>query len=278
MYEELYKKGAPESEALERLTKIIRVLRGPGGCPWDRAQTHRSLIRGMIEEAYEVVEAIEAENPENLKEELGDVLLQVVMHAQIAEEAGLFSLRDVADEVSEKMIRRHPHVFEEKTAGNPQNCGISVDNVVELWENVKQGEENESSEAEKMRRIPKHLPALLRSEKIQAKARRAGFDWDDVSKAFLKVREELRELEEACGEQNKEHMRHEAGDLLFAAVNVARFLEIDPEEALNLTSERFIRRFTYVEDQARSTGRSLNSMTLAEMDGLWELAKSLEKA
>ncbi|MDD4444799.1 MAG: nucleoside triphosphate pyrophosphohydrolase [Eubacteriales bacterium] len=277
MYDQLRKSSESEIEAMRRLTEIIRILRSPQGCPWDREQTHQSLIRGMIEEAYEVVEAIETENTENLKEELGDVLLQVVMHAQIAEESGSFSLRDVADAVSEKMLRRHPHVFDKKTAETPQNCGISVDNVYELWENVKQGEKNASSETESMKKIPRHLPALLRSEKIQAKARRAGFDWDDVSEAFLKVREELLELEEACEQQDKEHMRHEAGDLLFAAVNVTRFLDIDPEEALNLTSERFIRRFSQVEDQARRQGRSLNDMSLAEMDELWEIAKSKEQ-
>lgn len=277
MYEDLRKTSENETAAVRRLSEIIRILRSPEGCPWDREQTHRSLIRGMIEEAYEVVEAIETDNTENLKEELGDVLLQVVMHAQIAEENGTFSLREVADAVSEKMLRRHPHVFDEKTAETLQNCGISVDNVYELWDNVKQGEKNTDSEAEEMKKIPRHLPALLRSEKIQAKARRAGFDWDDVSEAFLKVREELLELEDACERQDTAHMRHEAGDLLFAAVNVTRFLGIDPEEALNLTSERFIRRFSDVEDQARRGGRSLQDMTLAEMDELWEIAKSKEQ-
>jgi tetrapyrrole methylase family protein/MazG family protein len=277
MYEALRKSSESETAAVRRLSEIIRILRSPEGCPWDREQTHRSLIRGMIEEAYEVVEAIENENTENLKEELGDVLLQVVMHAQIAEENGTFSLREVADAVSEKMLRRHPHVFDEKTAETLQNCGISVDNVYELWDNVKQGEKNTDSEAEEMKKIPRHLPALLRSEKIQAKARRAGFDWDDVSEAFPKVREELLELEEACERRDTAHMRHEAGDLLFAAVNVTRFLGIDPEEALNLTSERFIRRFSDVEDQARLSGRSLRDMTLDEMDELWEIAKSKEQ-
>ncbi|HPF18268.1 MAG: nucleoside triphosphate pyrophosphohydrolase [Bacillota bacterium] len=277
MYDKIRRRSEDEAEAIRRLTEIIRILRSPRGCPWDREQTHESLIRGMIEEAYEVVEAIETENTDNLKEELGDVLLQIVMHARIAEENRMFTLVDIADGVSEKMIRRHPHVFDEKIAETPQNSGISVDNVYELWDNVKQGEKNTSSDTEEMKKIPRSLPALLRSEKIQAKARRAGFDWDDVGEAFLKVREELLELEEACEQQDKAHMRHELGDLLFAVVNVARFLDIDPEEALNLTSARFIRRFSLVEAQASDIGRSLKEMSLAEMDELWEIAKSKEQ-
>lgn len=276
MYEEFYESTDSEQEALARLISIIRVLRAPGGCPWDREQTHESLTRCLVEEAYEVVEAIEKKDTHNLKEELGDVLLQVVMHAQIAEEAGEFSMTDIANAVSEKMLRRHPHVFEKKSGQNPQNNALAVDNVLELWENVKQGEKKIFSETDDMRNIPRHLPALLRSEKIQAKAKRVGFDWDDVSEAFLKVREETLELEEAYRLRDKNHIKEELGDLLFAVVNVARFLDIDPEEALNFTSQKFIQRFSYIESQALIDGRRLIDMTLSEMDELWEKAKTLE--
>ena len=276
MYEDLYQTMNNETDAFSRLTAIIRVLRSPGGCPWDREQTHESLIRGMIEEAYEVVDAIEKGDAKNLQEELGDVLLQVVMHAQISEEAKGFSMVDVLNAVSEKMLRRHPHVFNKNSSENPQNKAIPVDKVVELWENVKQDEKDTNSQTEEMKNIPRQLPALLKSEKIQAKARRVGFDWDNVSDAFLKVKEETLELEEACMLGDKSHIRSELGDLLFAVVNVARFLDIDPEEALNLTSERFIQRFSYIERQARAQGRSMSEMTLGEMDQLWEQAKSLE--
>ncbi len=276
MYEEFYKNTDSEQEALARLISIIKVLRAPGGCPWDREQTHESLTRCLVEEAYEVVEAIEKKDMHNLKEELGDVLLQVVMHAQIAEEAGEFSMTDISNAVSEKMLRRHPHVFEKKSGQNPQNNALAVDNVLELWENVKQGEKKIFSETDDMRNIPRHLPALLRSEKIQAKAKRVGFDWDDVNEAFLKVREETLELEEAYSLRDKNHIKEELGDLLFAVVNVARFLDIDPEEALNFTSQKFIQRFSYIESQARIDGRRLIDMTLSEMDELWEKAKTLE--
>lgn len=276
MHEELYKKANNEKDAFARLTAIIRVLRAPGGCPWDREQTHDSLVRGMVEEAYEVVEAIEKGNVENLKEELGDVLLQVVMHAQIAEESENFSMVDIANTVSEKMLRRHPHVFNKNSSENLQNKAITVDKVVELWENVKRDEKDINSQAEEMKKIPRQLPALLRSEKIQAKARRVGFDWDDVSEAFLKVKEETLELEEACMFEDSNRIRDELGDLLFAVVNVSRFLDIDPEEALNLTSERFIRRFSYIENQAELKGLVMCDMSLEEMGRLWEQAKSLE--
>lgn len=276
MYEDFYVNTEDETKALERLMAIIRALRAPDGCPWDREQTHESLTRCLVEEAYEVLEAIEKNDKNNLKEELGDILLQVVMHGQIAEEAGEFSMADIANAVCEKMLRRHPHVFEKKDGENLQDKPLAVDNVLELWENVKQGEKKTFSETDDMRNIPRHLPALLRSEKIQAKAARVGFDWDDVSEAFLKIREETLELEEARSLGDQHHMREELGDLLFAVVNVARFLDIDPEEALHLTSQKFIQRFSYVENQARSKGRKLTDMTLPEMDKLWEEAKTLE--
>lgn len=276
MHEELYKVADNEKDAFARLTSVIRLLRAPGGCPWDREQTHESLIRGMIEEAYEVISAIEKKDFKNLEEELGDVLLQVVMHAQISEESGEFSMTDIANTVSEKMLRRHPHVFGKNSSENPQNKTIPIDKVVELWENVKRDEKGIGFQSEEMKNIPRQLPALLRSEKIQEKARSVGFDWDDVSEAFLKVKEETLELEEACALKNKSQMRDELGDLLFAVVNVSRFLDIDPEEALHSTSEKFIRRFSYIENDAVLKGRSMSDMTLVEMDRLWEQAKSLE--
>lgn len=276
MHEELYKAADNEKDAFARLTSIIRVLRSPEGCPWDREQTHESLIRGMVEEAYEVVAAIEKKDYKNLQEELGDVLLQIVMHAQISEAAGKFSMTDIANTVSEKMLRRHPHVFGKNSSENPQSKAIPIDKVLELWEDIKRDEKRINSQTEEMKNIPRHLPALLRSEKIQEKAKRVGFDWNDVSEAFLKIKEETMELEEAYTLRNKSHIRHELGDLLCSVVNVSRFLDIDPEEALNLNSERFIRRFSHIENQAALQGLSMSDMTLAEMDRLWEQAKLLE--
>ncbi|MBR0139325.1 MAG: nucleoside triphosphate pyrophosphohydrolase [Firmicutes bacterium] len=274
MYEELFKKAETRDEALARLCAIVKVLRSPEGCPWDRAQTHESLIRGMIEEAYEVVEAIENGNAENLREELGDVLLQVVMHAEIAGEEGLFTLREVAEDESEKMLRRHPHVFAEKLENHGENGSMSVDNVLDLWENIKSVEKSSRPVNQAMAEIPRHLPALLRAEKIQKKAAKVGFDWDDVSGAFDKTDEEISELKEAfSGQQGKERLAEELGDLLFAVVNVSRFLDIDPEDALNAASRKFMDRFTYIEEAAAAAGKRLEDMSLAEMDKLWDKAK-----
>jgi tetrapyrrole methylase family protein/MazG family protein len=278
MYEELFKKAGTTEEALARLCAIVKVLRCPEGCPWDRVQTHESLIRGMIEEAYEVVEAIENKNVENLREELGDVLLQVVMHAEIADEEGLFSLREVAEDESEKMLRRHPHVFAEKLEYQGENSSMSVDNVLDLWENIKSAEKAKRPVKQAMDEIPRQLPALLRAEKIQKKAAKVGFDWPDVSGAFDKTAEELSELKEAfAGQQGQDRMREELGDLLFAVVNAARFLDVDPEDALNAASRKFMDRFSYIEQRALASGRSLEDMTLGEMDALWNEAKEKEK-
>lgn len=277
MYEELFVTPSEDREALERLVRVVEVLRNPGGCPWDREQTHESLRRGLIEEAYEVIEAIDNCDRENLIEELGDVLLQVVMHAQIARESGSFTLADVANGESEKMIRRHPHVFAKNIENSRNSEVISVDNVLDLWENIKSDEHQVVSVTESMRKVPKHLPALLRSEKVQKKARRAGFDWEDPSGAFDKVDEETAELRQAFAEGDKEHMKEELGDLLFAVTNIARFLDIDPEEALNGTTNKFINRFSYVEEGAAKAGRDMKEMSLSEMDVLWEEAKTKER-
>jgi len=273
MYEELFKKSENEADALARLTSIIRALRAPDGCPWDRAQTHESLKRGMVEECYELIEAIENKDMANLREELGDVLLQVIMHALIAEENGDFSLADVAEEESEKMLRRHPHVFGENVEKCALGASFTVDNVLDLWENIKRSEKHDARALSEMEKIPRSLPALLRSEKIQKKAQKSGFDWDDVSGAFAKVDEESAELKEAYDQGDADAVREELGDLLFAVVNVARFLGVDPEEALNATSGKFISRFAYMEDRAAEKGVRLEDMSLAEMDILWEESK-----
>ncbi len=273
MYEELISPALTDAEAVERLRKIVEVLRAPGGCPWDQVQTHDSLRRGMIEEAYEVVEAIENGDDANLREELGDVLLQVLFHADLADDEGKFTLADVANEECEKMIRRHPHVFAVKEEG------LSPEDVLVRWDDIKKTEKKSESQTDSMKKIPRDLPALLRADKIQAKAAKVGFDWDDVSGAFDKVAEESAELLEAyqaarASGADTAHVKDELGDLLFAVVNVARFLNIDPEDALNGCSAKFMRRFSYVEQQAASQGRRLPDMTLPEMDALWNEAKA----
>lgn len=270
MYEELFKAAQTDEEAVKRLADVIAVLRAPGGCPWDIEQTHESLKRELIEECYEVIEAIDNKDTANLREELGDVLLQVIFHADIERCAGNFTLADVANEECEKMIRRHPHVF----GDIPNN--LTSSQVLDNWEEIKNKVEKKSeSQTDAMHKIPKELPALYRADKIQAKAKKVGFDWPDVSGAFEKVAEESKEVQDAVAGGSKEDIEKEVGDLLFAAVNVARMLDVDPEIALNKTSDKFVSRFFYVESKAKEMGRKLPEMTLEEMDKLWEEAKSL---
>lgn len=277
MYEQLFIKGKNTGEAAQRLEELIRVLRSPQGCPWDREQTHESLRRCMIEEAYEAVDAIEQEDMSHLEEELGDVMLQVVMHAEIASERGDFDLTSVMNRVSDKMIHRHPHVFNDFDGKKSKNRAETIDNVLEKWENIKQKEHKEKTTTQSMNEIPKNLPALIRSEKVQKKAARVGFDWDDVECAFQKIGEETQEVLEAYRRGAKKEILEEIGDLLFAVVNVARFLEVDPEEALNCTSDKFIRRFGYIEQRAGEAGTRPEDMTLKEMDKLWDEAKLTEE-
>ena len=265
--------GKDNKEAIERLAEIIALLRRE--CPWDKVQTHETLRKGMIEEAYEVVEAINNKDMANLREELGDVLLQVVFHADLAKEEREFDLKDIINEECEKMIRRHPHVFLQETQNNSTK---SIDKVLEKWENIKVEEKHEKSCASRLERVPKALPALVRAFKVQKKAADVGFDWDDVSGAFDKVAEEYAEFMEQYAEaaSSKQRLEEEMGDLLFSCVNVARFLDIDPESALNYTSDKFTRRFRYIEEKANADGRRLEDMSLEEMDKLWEEAKGLE--
>lgn len=267
-YDELYKTGHTAEEALGRLCKIIAHLRGDDGCPWDKAQTYESQKVCLIDEAYEVIEAVDNKDWDNLEEELGDVLLQVVFYGQMAQEDGKFDFKSIANRVCEKMLRRHPHVFS-------NNKAESIDTALEKWENMKKNEKQETL-TESMLSIPKALPALRKSVKVQAKASKVGFDWDDVNPAFDKVREETLELVQAYNEGNFTRIRDELGDLLFAVTNVARFLKVDPEDALNFTSHRFIQRFSFIEEAAGEADRPIGDMTLEEMDKLWEEAKQQE--
>lgn len=263
------KQEAPTAaSAVERLKKIISLLRSEEGCPWDKVQDYKSIATCLIDETYEVVDAVDREDWDNLEEELGDVLLQVVFYSDMGQDDGRFDLKTVANRVSEKMIRRHPHVF----SGNRTK---SVDIALEKWENVKKIEKLVTT-TESMRQVPKSLPALRKSVKIQEKASQVGFDWKDVGPAFSKLTEESEELREAYLGETKERMQHELGDVLFAATNIARFLEIDPEEALNSASDRFVRRFAYIEDEVLKMNGDMKSMTLEELDRIWEEAKKQE--
>lgn len=253
-----------DSYGLSDLEKIVTILRAPGGCPWDGEQTHESLRRGLIEESCEVIEAINEQDPEHLKEELGDVLLQVVFHADIEREAGRFTLDDVADGICKKLIFRHPHVF-----GDVQVSGS--DEVLVNWDALKREEKHQESYTDTLTSVAKSLPALWRAEKVQKKAKKAGFDWDDAQGAVDKLSEELAELKDAIAQDS--NVEEELGDLLFAAVNVSRFVHADPEEALNAATEKFISRFAKVEALALAQGRDMKEMSLSELDKLWEQAK-----
>ena len=254
----------------DQLLSIMRKLRGPGGCPWDAEQTHESLTRYLLEETYEVIEAIESKSPEHLKEELGDLLLQPIFHAVIAEEAGQFDISDVIRTLCEKLVRRHPHVF--------GDLEISDSNAQIInWERIKK-EEKGPERTSALSGVPPHLPALLKAQKITEKASRVGFDWNHSDQVFAKVMEELHEFEEAWAGGNPERMEDELGDLLFAIVNLGRFLSLNPEEALRKTICRFQKRFSYVEDTLNKQGRNLSDATLEEMDILWEQVKKEERS
>ena len=253
-----------DSYNVKDLEEIVRILRAPGGCPWDAEQTHQSIRRNFLEEAYEAVEAIDEGSPEHLEEELGDVLLQVVMHARMEQEAGRFDLDGVADGICKKLIYRHPHVF-----GDVAVSGTGE--VLSNWEALKRKEKGQATNTDALEAVARALPALWRAEKVQKKARKAGFDWPDVSGALDKLSEELEELKTAAAEGT--NVAEELGDLLFSAVNAARFLKVDPEDALNGATDKFIGRFRKVEAQAAAQGKAMEDMGLEELDALWERAK-----
>ncbi|KPL08731.1 pyrophosphatase [candidate division BRC1 bacterium SM23_51] len=255
------------ADPFRRLVAIMARLRDEGGCPWDREQDHDSLVPYLIEEAYEVKEAIDRREMESLREELGDLLLQIVFHAQLANEAGRFDIDGVLRAICEKLIGRHPHVFGDVKADSPEQ-------VLQNWEQIKLDEKRErEDEPSRLSGVPKHLPALLRAQRVQEKAARVGFDWEHVRDVFAKVREEIAELEAAAERGETAQIGAEMGDLLFALVNLSRFLNVHSELTLHETIERFIERFRHIERQAAAQGRSLEEMTLAEMDALWNEAK-----
>ncbi|EDM99340.1 MazG family protein [Pseudoflavonifractor capillosus ATCC 29799] len=251
-----------DSYDVNDLVEIVRILRSPGGCPWDAEQTHESIRRDFLEETYEVAEAIDEGSTEHLKEELGDVLLQVALHTRMEEEQGNFNLNDVADGVCKKLIYRHPHVF-----GDVSVSGTGE--VLTNWEALKRKEKHQATHTDALNSVARSLPALWRAEKVQKKAKKAGFDWPDVSGALDKLSEELTEFKAAVAENS--NVEEELGDLLFSAVNAARFVKVDPETALQKATEKFIARFRRVE--ALAGDRPMEDMDLAELDKLWEQAK-----
>ena len=246
------------------LKTIVSILRAPGGCRWDGEQTHRSIRRNFLEEAYEVAEAIDEGSLEHLKEELGDVLLQVVFHASIEEDAGNFDLNDVADGICRKLIYRHPHVFGDVSVG-------STDEILSNWEELKKAEKGQASQADAVDAVARSLPALWRAEKVQKKAAKSGFNWPDVSGPLDKLTEELAELR-AAAEGNGD-AAEELGDLLFSAVNAARFLDVDPEMALHAASDKFAARFRRVEEEVLQSGQAMEELSPARLEAVWNAVK-----
>lgn len=246
---------------IDDLIQIMELLRAPGGCPWDRAQTHQSIRANMLEEAYEAADAIDSMDMDNLKEELGDVLLQVVFHARMAQEAGAFTFDDVVDGICKKLVYRHPHVFGTASAGDPEGA-------LSAWDAQKRAEKGQRTTADAMDSVARALPALTRAAKLQGKAAKAGFDWRDISPALDKLSEELEELETAIAENT--NVEEELGDLLFAAVKAGRFAGVDGETALQKACEKFIRRFRRVEELADGP---LSELDVPALEALWEEAK-----
>ena len=249
---------------VQDLVDIVKVLRAPGGCQWDAQQTHESIRRNFLEEAYEVAEAIDQQSTEHRQEELGDVLLQVVFHTCIEEEEGRFNLDDVANGVCQKLIFRHPHVFGDVTVS-------STGEILANWEELKKKEKGQATQADAVDAVARSLPALWRAEKVQKKAAPVGFDWDSVDGAVDKRSEELGEVKEAIAGHGDP--AEGLGDLLFAAVNVDRFLKVDPEDALQAACDKFAARFRRVEEEVTAQGKQMEDMSLTELDDIWNAIK-----
>jgi MazG family protein len=263
----------------DKLREIVAKLRAPGGCPWDREQTNESLLPALIEEAYEVADAVRAKDDANFREELGDLLLLIVMHAEIAGEEGRFKIDNVIREVTEKLIRRHPHVFGAVAAGvspaksptDAADTAATTDAVVRQWEAIKREEKKDDSHY--LASLPDVLPALMRAQKAQKKVARVNFDWEKIEDVVAKVDEELGETKAAIAAQDRQAIEDEIGDLLFAVVNLARKCKIDAEDALQRATDKFRTRFNRLEDELKSQGKRLGDVGLAELDAIWNQIK-----
>ena len=251
-----------------RLCEIVAKLRAPGGCPWDREQTHESLLPQLIEEAYEVVGAVRTKDDANFREELGDLLLLIVMHAEIAREAGRFDINNVIDDVTEKLIRRHPHVFGKSEA---RDSGA----VLKQWESIKRAEKTGKHYLDG---LPTALPALMRAQKAQSKAARVNFDWTELRDVIAKIEEEVAEAKSAISSQDRQAIEDESGDLLFAVVNLARKCKLDAEGALQSATDKFVVLFNQLEDELKLRGRKLGDVDLAELDAIWNEIKQTPNA
>jgi len=255
-----------ENYDTQDLVRIMEILRSEEGCPWDREQTHDSIRNNFLEEVYEVVDAIDRDDKEDLKEELGDVLLQVIFHTQIEKEQGGIDLSDVADGVCKKLILRHPHIFGDVVAE-------TSDKVLDNWDKIKMQEKGQESFTDTLKSVPAAFPALMRAAKVQKRASKANFDWEDVYEPLFKVGEELAELEEAIENGCPMSISEEFGDLLFATVNVSRFIKVDAEETLNRATDKFISRFEMVEKLCNERNIDMKTASLEELDSIWEEVK-----
>lgn len=251
---------------IEDLIRIVEVLRAPGGCPWDREQTHQSIKKNFIEETYEVIEAINKDDAEGLREELGDVLLQVLLHCQMESEKGVFDFNDVANDLCKKLVVRHPHVFGEKSAQNEAEA-------LERWDEIKLKTKGMKKQSEAMLKVPREFPALMRAQKIQEKAAKAGFDWNDENGAIEKLFEEINELKTALSGGNQNEISDEMGDVLFSCVNISRFARADAEEALSASTDKFLSRYLIVEKLAEQRSVNMKEAPIEVLDQLWDEAK-----
>ena len=258
------------SETLNSLSKLIKItetLMGDDGCPWDKVQTRESLKPYLVEETYEVLEALDGNDPEKIKDELGDLLYQILFHSKISSLKGEFDFRDVIDNLSEKMVRRHPHVFKEGKLNTP-------DQVIGQWEEIKKKENNKANQKSILDSIPINLPSLIKAQKLQKKVAKEGFDWDQINDVFDKLDEEIKEFKEAVLKKTPADIQSEIGDIIFVITNIAKFYEVDAEEALRSTNNKFIKRFQYIEQKLEEKGKTLKDSPLEEMERYWQEAKN----
>ena len=253
--------------SLSKLIKITDTLMGDDGCPWDKVQTRESLKPYLVEETYEVLDALDTNDPEKIKDELGDLLYQILFHSKISSLKGEFDFQDVINNLSKKMVRRHPHVFKEGKLNTP-------DQVIGQWEEIKKKENNKANQKSILDSIPINLPSLIKAQKLQKKAAKEGFDWDQINDVFDKLDEEIKEFKEAVLKKTPADIQSEIGDIIFVITNIAKFYKVDAEEALRSTNNKFIKRFQYIEQKIEGKGKTLKDCPLEEMERYWQEAKN----